>query len=60
MTVALALTIAALTAYFCGRVHEWSRQKPGRRLAYCEGYDQASSSMLSMTSSARGNERLSW
>lgn len=48
MMVALAMTVAALTAYISGRVHEWWRQDPARRTAYCKGYDRASAAVLAM------------
>lgn len=55
LTIAMAMAIAALTAYIFGRVHGWSRQDPERRFAYCRGYDRASTSMLTMTPTGRGN-----
>ena len=53
MTVTLAMTIAATTAYISGRVHGWTRQDPERRFAYCKGYDVASSSMLTTSPAGR-------
>jgi len=41
LTIALAIAITALTAYTTGRVHQWSRRASERKVAYCQGYNDA-------------------
>jgi hypothetical protein len=55
LTIALAMTIAAFTAYLSGRVHQWSRHDLERRAAYCQGYDHASYALLAMAHGADGD-----